>query len=66
VPDQILVAFIAKLTLYEFRCDKGQFAELLKVLEKDDAAPVVVAVSRNVESFGEGCAMALTGAAVPR
>src|ERR1700677_3943478 len=47
VPDQILVAFIAKLTLYEFRCDKGQFAELLKVLEKDDAAPVVVAVSRN-------------------
>jgi len=33
VPDQILIAFFAKLKLYGFWRDEGLFAELLKILE---------------------------------
>jgi hypothetical protein len=37
VPDEILSAFVAELTLYGFWVAEGLFAELLKILEKDDA-----------------------------
>jgi hypothetical protein len=35
VPGQIVIAFVAKLTLYKFRGSEGRFAELLRILEKD-------------------------------
>jgi hypothetical protein len=34
VPSQILVAVVAKLTLYGFWGGEGRFAELLRILEK--------------------------------
>ena len=37
VPGQILIAFVAKLTLYGFWPGEGRFAELLRILEKDGA-----------------------------
>jgi hypothetical protein len=35
VPNQILIAFVAKLTVYVFWRGAGLFAELLRILEKD-------------------------------
>ena len=37
VPNQILIAVFAKLTLYGLWCGEGRFAELLKILENDGA-----------------------------
>jgi hypothetical protein len=37
VPDQILIACVAKLRLYGFRRPEGRFAELLSILEKHGA-----------------------------
>jgi hypothetical protein len=37
VPNQILIAFVAKLRLYGFWRGEGRFAELLRILEKDGA-----------------------------
>jgi len=37
VPDQILIAFVAKLTLYGFWCGKGRFPEFLKTSENSGA-----------------------------
>jgi hypothetical protein len=46
VPDQILVAFVAKLNLYGLWCNKGLFTEFLEILENGGAiglgaAPIV-------------------------
>jgi len=35
VPNQILIAFVAELTVYVFWRVEGLFAELLRILEKD-------------------------------
>ena len=37
MPDQILIAFFPELRLYGLWGDKGHFAELLKILEKEGA-----------------------------
>lgn len=37
VPDQILIAFVAKLKLYGFLCGKGLLTEFLRILENDGA-----------------------------
>ncbi len=43
VPSQIVIAFVAELTLYGFRHAEGLFAELLKILEEPSAtAPAVL------------------------
>ena len=41
VPNQILVAVVAKLKVYGFRGGEGMIAELLRVLENDGATDLV-------------------------
>jgi hypothetical protein len=56
VPGQILIVFVAELTLYGFWGVDGQFAELLRILEKDGATELVARQTRQARggSMGSG------------
>src|SRR4051794_26662701 len=45
VPDQIVVAVVAELTLYRFRCRKSLFPKFLKTLENGSATESVASRS---------------------